>query len=261
MMKDLTNLAKGLMAYGAAWFQLGVHHRVKLDREVPLEAHGSKQTSYPVYGPALRPGAIVYSLGEGNDIGFDTSLIEKKGAKVYGFDPTEQSARHIASLGKLNGYTFEKIAVGAQDGEVSFSCIFESDEYFAGTVLEGQEATREVRVPMKRLASLMAQHGHKHIDLLKMDIEGGEYSLLPDLLASGVRPSQIVLEFHPYLLNPSQGHSFYAEEAFLETWNLINQLRKEGYWVCHQSLHSEFLFIHRSVLENSADPALQHASA
>jgi hypothetical protein len=33
-------------------------------------------------------------------------------------------------------------------------------------------------------------------DLIKMDIEGAEYAVLADLLASGFRPRQILVEFH-----------------------------------------------------------------
>ena len=33
-------------------------------------------------------------------------------------------------------------------------------------------------------------------DLVKLDIEGAEYAVLPDLLVSGLRPRQILVEFH-----------------------------------------------------------------
>jgi hypothetical protein len=33
-------------------------------------------------------------------------------------------------------------------------------------------------------------------DLIKMDIEGAEYAVLADLLASGLRPRQVLVEFH-----------------------------------------------------------------
>jgi hypothetical protein len=33
-------------------------------------------------------------------------------------------------------------------------------------------------------------------DVVKMDIEGAEYAVLPDLLGSGFRPDQILVEFH-----------------------------------------------------------------
>jgi hypothetical protein len=33
-------------------------------------------------------------------------------------------------------------------------------------------------------------------DVIKMDIEGAEYAVLADLLGSGLRPAQILVEFH-----------------------------------------------------------------
>jgi len=38
--------------------------------------------------------------------------------------------------------------------------------------------------------------GHQSVDILKMDIEGSEYEVIDDLIASGIHPRQILIEFH-----------------------------------------------------------------
>lgn len=41
----------------------------------------------------------------------------------------------------------------------------------------------------------MLQQGDNHIDLLKMDIEGGEYVVISDLVDSGILPQLLLIEF------------------------------------------------------------------
>jgi hypothetical protein len=42
----------------------------------------------------------------------------------------------------------------------------------------------------------MMQLGHNRLDVLKVDIEGAEYEVLPALLADGIEIDQILIEFH-----------------------------------------------------------------
>jgi hypothetical protein len=42
----------------------------------------------------------------------------------------------------------------------------------------------------------MSKLNHDHIDLLKMDIEGAEYAVLADILNSGIKIKQLLIEFH-----------------------------------------------------------------
>jgi len=72
------------------------------------------------------------------------------------------------------------------------------------------------------------------ITLLKLDIEGGEYDVLPDLLRHGPRPTQLLLEFH----HGAHGVPFAATRA------AIGQLRAERYRILHVSRRGlEFSFI------------------
>ena len=67
----------------------------------------------------------------------------------------------------------------------------------------------------------MSDLGHGHIDLLKMDIEGAEYQVVDDICRSGIRPKQILVEFH---------HRF-SNVGIAKTKNAINRLRNIGYGV------------------------------
>jgi hypothetical protein len=51
---------------------------------------------------------------------------------------------------------------------------------------------------------MVGELGHSHIDVLKMDIEGAEYAVIPDILQTPVRIEQILIEFHGRVLQHSQ---------------------------------------------------------
>ncbi len=67
----------------------------------------------------------------------------------------------------------------------------------------------------------MDELGHKHIDLLKLDIEGAEYDVIDDLLTHGVLPHQILVEFH---------HRF-SGATRKDTRKRIKALQRHGYRV------------------------------
>ena len=43
----------------------------------------------------------------------------------------------------------------------------------------------------------MSELGHKRIDLLKMDIKGPEFEIIPQLIESKIEVNQLVVEFTP----------------------------------------------------------------
>lgn len=98
-------------------------------------------------------------------------------------------------------------------------------------------------VDVRSIGSLASEHLPDGIDLLKMDIEGSEYEVIPALLASGARPGQILVEFH---------HRF-AGRGLGATLNAVQALRQSGYALVRLSDHGpEYSFVHESVLRRSS---------
>jgi hypothetical protein len=53
-----------------------------------------------------------------------------------------------------------------------------------------------IEEPAFSLSSITTKLDHDRIDLLKIDIEGAEYEVLDALLASDIKPTQLLVEFH-----------------------------------------------------------------
>jgi hypothetical protein len=84
-----------------------------------------------------------------------------------------------------------------------------------------EDACREdaIEVPAFCLSSIATRLGHARIDLLKMDIEGAEYEVLEELLASPIKPNQLLIEFH---------HRF-PTIGLEKTADMIRRLQMAGY--------------------------------
>jgi len=85
----------------------------------------------------------------------------------------------------------------------------------------------------------MRELNHDHVDILKMNTEGAEYEVIEDMLQSGIRPPQVLIEFH---------HRFkgIGNEA---TRKAVRHLRAAGYGIFYVSHTArEYGFILESAL-------------
>ena len=99
-----------------------------------------------------------------------------------------------------NRFQFHPWAVTAEDGTVKLYPRVRKDGRQSAVMYtmlaEDASCENAIEVPALSLASIAARLGHARIDLLKMDIEGAEYEVLEGLLASPIRPCQLLVEFH-----------------------------------------------------------------
>ncbi len=78
---------------------------------------------------------------------------------------------------------------------------------------------------------------HSKIDLLKMDIEGAEYSVLKDMESVNIRPKQLLIEFHHRFPNVGIG----------ETKKAIRIVKRMGYGLFSvSSSGEEYSFIFKN---------------
>jgi FkbM family methyltransferase len=191
----------------------------------------------------LKSGDIIYSLGVGDTIEFDLELIESLGVAVHAFDPTPHAMKWIETQDLPSRFHFHPWAAAAKDGKLFLYPRIKGDGSKSSimyTIMEeGQTEAAGVEVPAFTLASMMEKLGHESIDLLKMDIEGAEYGVIDTLLASSVRPAQLLIEFH---------HRF-KEIDMQQTVDAIQSLRTAGYGLTDIApTGREFSFVKLSAL-------------
>lgn len=204
----------------------------KAEIEVATETIGSDYGAHTLASDVLNARSIVYSFGIGNDVTFDLGVIDRYGCDVHGFDPTPKCTEWVAQQALPAQFMFHPFGLGEVDSLIGFQS---PDQAGHVSFSRAKNGSAEVALPVKRLATVMAELGHARIDVLKLDIEGFEYAVLPDMIQSGIYPKILAVEFH---------HKMYGYED--ATTNIaVKSLRDAGYRLFFVSnTGREYSFIH-----------------
>jgi FkbM family methyltransferase len=188
----------------------------------------------------LDENSIVYSFGIGEDVSFDNAVIKNHDCHVFGFDPTPKSINWIKRQKLHEKFHFYEFGISNKSGFVDFF-LPNNPEHVSGSIItqKNVDIMKKVSVEMKSLNDIMNELGHKHIDILKMDIEGSEYDVIENILNSKISITQILIEFH---------------DRFIENGNLkskqeIEKLKLNGYEIFAVSdSFEEISFINKNAL-------------
>lgn len=115
---------------------------------------------------------------------------------VVGVEPVHENIEIARQNAKANGIEarFYEAAVSAQDGEIFFA-----DSEMSNM---GHIADKGTRIPAVSLSRVLDETvGSSGVDLLKMDIEGGEQALLEGDRSWLARVRNMIVEFHPALID------------------------------------------------------------
>ncbi len=211
------------------WIILGRDFYSRLDLNCPRERLGSEYGGWSIAKGKLRKNSIIYSFGLGEDISFDLELIKQYGVIVHGFDPTPKSVQWIHAQSLPEKFIFHEYGISDFDGFLTFYAPANPNHASFSMIKESSNAKKSVEARVKKLATIMLEFGHEKIDLLKMDIEGAEYSVIGDLAASGIKPDQILVEFH---------HRF-SGVNLRKTKEAVDKLRAMGYGLYSVSPNGE----------------------
>jgi FkbM family methyltransferase len=186
--------AKVRSALKRRWFERQVQ-RIQLRDVDGLVDLGSSYGGWILPGKLIEPSWICYLVGAGGDVSVDIDLIRRYGVTVRSFDAVDahvKSARkeadgeprfsaHHAAIATRDGPIRMQVSHDPQSQSVSAARLYDSEHF--------------IELPGRTLSSLMTELGDQQIDLLKLDIEGSEYEVLPtlDLPALGVKVFAIQL--------------------------------------------------------------------
>jgi FkbM family methyltransferase len=155
---------------------------------------GSRYGGWWVPASALTPGAVAYCAGAGEDITFDLTLLEH-GVRVTTFDPTPRSVTYVNSL-RIEDERFRFVAVGWWNDDTEIDVYAPRDPaHVSYSALDLEATGRSITVPVRRVATLARELGDTALDIVKMDIEGAEMVVIPDILSSGPLPRVLCVEF------------------------------------------------------------------
>ena len=166
------------------------------------------------------------SLGIGEDARFDEAVVANLKAQLYLFDPTPRSARYVNTRDILSNSKFQQIAVADFDGIIEmYIDDLEPDLNTTTSVSVRQPKGSEssYSVPCKSIATIMKEEKLTHIDILKIDIEGGGIKVIKNLLEHNIFPEQICGEFE----RPSGKQAI--ENYFSDLKEIFYVLRSKGY--------------------------------
>lgn len=203
------------------------------------ETLGTVYGGHSVLTAAVGDAPILYSFGVGEDISFDLAMVERFGAQVYACDPTPRAVSFLESQDLPKNFTFKPVAVSDKNETLEFHPPL-NPNHVSHSVVQKSEALEPLRVPAESVASLMHGWGHRDISILKMDIEGAEYAVLEDMMRTGIKPEQILVEYH----------HFFKGSSVKETRDSVELLRDNGYVIFDIDARGHnYSFVRQAVLE------------
>jgi FkbM family methyltransferase len=192
----------------------------------------------------LTADSVCYSVGAGEDISFDCALVERFHCQVRVIDPTPRAIQHFKNLEKavMSGQRFPVnnsiedyysvtaedfrrlrfAPVGLADKDVELKFYLpQNPAHVSCSTVNLQKTEGYFTAQCFRLSSLMQQFGDTSIDLLKMDIEGAEYTVIRDIVATKLFPSVLLVEF-------DEAHTPMDSEASTRIKYHIDALERAG---------------------------------
>jgi len=165
-------------------------------------------------------------------------MMEKYGVNIHAFDPTPNTINWIKDKELSDKFVFHPYGISNKNEKMKmFPRVNKrgkkSNAMFS-VVEEGDVKDHGVDVQMHTLKTAMQELGHQKIDILKMDIEASEYSVIADIVNTGVEVDQILVEFHHRFKSMSNNMTIEA----------VDMLNRKGYKIFFISeLGREYSFI------------------
>jgi FkbM family methyltransferase len=200
----------------------------------------------------LGPKSVVYSAGVGEDISFDLLLQDAYGCEIILIDPTERAKIHHDEV-----QNFYESGAPAFTGDIQrdylstissakpdFSKIMYvpkglwhvpetlkfykpvNSKYVSHTFIGNMYSDDYVMAQVDTVGNIMKELGHTKIDLLKLDIEGAELTVLDNILSERIYPRYLCVEFDLKLK---------GRDSAQMTERILHMLDRKGYKLLENS--------------------------
>ena len=181
------------------YFNFCVHYK-----PVPTLRLGSEYGGWTIPADIIDSQSICYLAGAGLDISFDLELASHYKCQVHVFDPTPRAEQHYQDLkehvdsSRMMRYkegiysiskedfkyvSYHSLGLWDKDDVVKFY-FPKNREHVSHSVVNLQQTDEFFEAKVVTLKSAMSQLNHSTIDLLKLNIAGAEYEVIPTVLDS-----------------------------------------------------------------------------
>ena len=164
---------------------------------------GSKDGEWCIFPESIDASSIIYSFGVGFDISFDLAIIKRFGAQVHAFDPTPLSKDWLHQQSPHKNFRFHPYGLSTFDGPADFFLPLNHNVSF--TMSPEVENKSKARGEVCRFGTILKKLGHEKVHIVKLDIEGAEYDVLPEILQEKQRIEQLLVEFHHRMIKSENG--------------------------------------------------------
>jgi len=148
------------------------------------------------YQYCLNPDSTVIDVG-GYNGDWTARIHEKFGCKVRIFEPVQEFAERIEKRFSGNpNIVVERYGLGAENGTATITKLEDSSSSF-------RMGKHQEIIQLRKASEVLTEPS---IDLMKINIEGGEYQLLLNLLDEGIaeRIGNIQIQFHEFVPGASK---------------------------------------------------------
>jgi FkbM family methyltransferase len=141
---------------------------------------------------------IVIDMGA--NIGITVNYFREHAKKVYAIEPATENFEAQKQSKEFNHWDnveLFNLAISSQDGEAEMR-IYDKNHTSNSLVFRGRNDKEFETVKTQKLMTFLNENNIKHVDFMKMDIEGSEKAVLmsPDFAEASKMIDNIIVEFH-----------------------------------------------------------------
>lgn len=165
----------------------------------------------------LDEDGLVFDLG-GYRGDYAESIVRKFGCRVFVFEPVlsfyETCVSRFSGDSRVQCFNF---GLSSRNQSLEISLASDGSSFFRG-------AGRKEVATLKSVRDFFEKNSIDQVDLIKINIEGGEYDVLPELIASGLirRVRYLLIQFHSFVPNADVARRRIQEDlakTHVQMWN------------------------------------------
>jgi len=201
------------------WRGMRLHYRPGSSDPWAIYSHLMKPRERDEYAPPrelpLAPGQVRTVLDIGANVGVTALYFSQifPQARIYAFEPAPDNfavlQKNVANCSRIRACNF---ALGAEDATLE---LFASDNpvNFGGYSLHpaGSDTSKKRSIPVRKVASVLAELALAEVDVIKVDTEGAEWDILTAFPESVLRSAK-------YITGELHGNRDFALLDYLSRW-------------------------------------------